>query len=122
MAKLKEDPEREERITMEAVVDAYGPEERAMGWFYYLQDKIQFPFQAKCVAKRRISPLAVGKTVKVVSMAPESECEHEMFVEIEWEKDTLAVPLIQLQPMKADEDTEEAVADWHYWIEQGYRF
>ncbi len=122
MAQSKQDPAREERIMMEVVVDAYGPEERAMGWFYYLQDKIQFPFQAKCVIKRSISPLAVGKTVKVVGMAPESECEREMFVEIEWEKDRLAVPLIQLKPVKPDEDTEEAVADWHYWVEQGYLF
>jgi hypothetical protein len=122
MAQSKQDPAREERITMEAVVDAYGPEEQAMGWFYYLQDKIQFPFQAKCVTKRSISPLAVGKTVKVIGMAPESECEREMFVEIEWEKDKLAVPLIQLKPVKPDEDTEEAVADWHYWVEQGYLF
>jgi Calcium binding len=122
MERSKQDPEREERIMMEVVVDAYGPEERAMGWFYYLQDKIQFPFQAKCVTKRSISPLAVGKTVKVVGMAPESECEREMFVEIEWEKDRLAVPLIQLKPVKSDEDTEEAVADWYYWVEQGYLF
>jgi hypothetical protein len=121
MAKLEEDAEREERIMMEVVVDAYDSEERAMGWFYYLQDKIQFPFQAKCLAKRRSSPLAVGKTVKVVGMS-ESECDHEMFVDIEWEKDVLAVPLVQLQPMNADDDTEEAVADWHYWMAQGRKF
>jgi hypothetical protein len=122
MARSQQEPEREERIMMEAVVDANGPEEQAMGWFYYLEDKIQFPFQAKCVTKRSISPLAVGKTVKVVGMAPESECEREIFVEIEWEKETLAVPLMQLKPVKPDEDTEEAVADWHYWVEQGYSF
>jgi Calcium binding len=29
---------------------------------------------------------------------------------------------MQLQPMKADNDTEEAVADWHYWIAQGRMF
>jgi hypothetical protein len=121
MAQSQQDPEREERITMEVVVDAYDAEERSMGWFYYLQDKIQFPFQAKCVTKRRSSPLAVGKTVKVVGMASE-ECEREMFVEIEWEKETLAVPLMQLKPVKPDADTEEAVADWHYWVEQGYEF
>jgi hypothetical protein len=28
----RKDATREERILMEAVVDAYGPEERAMGW------------------------------------------------------------------------------------------
>jgi hypothetical protein len=46
MANLEQDAEREERITMEIVVDAYGPEEQAMGWYYYLQDTMQFPFTA----------------------------------------------------------------------------
>lgn len=36
MAKVEQDAEREERIMMEIVVDAYGPEEQAMGWYYYL--------------------------------------------------------------------------------------
>ena len=31
MAKVERDEEREERITMEIVVDAYEPEEQAMG-------------------------------------------------------------------------------------------
>lgn len=33
MAKVKEDPKREHRITMEIVVDAYDEQERAMGWY-----------------------------------------------------------------------------------------
>lgn len=122
MAKPSRDEEREERITMEIVVDVYGPEEQAMGWYYYLQDTMQFPFTAVCVSKRRISPLKEGKTVEVVGMAPEDECEQEMFVEIEWEDDILAVPLIQLQAIEADEETQQAVADWHYWVNQGYEF
>jgi hypothetical protein len=36
-------------------------------------------------------------------MAPEEECEHEMFVLICWEKEGLAVPLAQLKPVAADE-------------------
>jgi Calcium binding len=122
MAKEKRDEEREERITMEIVVDAYGPEEQAMGWYHYLQDTMQFPFTAVCASKRRISPLKAGATVEVVGMAPEDECDREMFVEIEWEGDTLAVPLIQLQATEADEETQQAVADWHYWVNQGYEF
>mgnify|MGYP002777159226 FL=1 len=43
---MSRDEERETRIMMEVVVDAYGPEERAMGWYYYLQDTMQFPFTA----------------------------------------------------------------------------
>ncbi len=49
MNKIEKDPEREDRIEMEAIVDAYGPEEQAMGWYYYLQDRIAFPFQGRCL-------------------------------------------------------------------------
>ncbi len=55
-------------------------------------------------------------------MAPEDECEREMFVEIDWDGDTLAVPLIQLNAPEADEETQQAIADWHYWVNQGYEF
>ena len=117
-----EEPEREQRIRDEAVVDAYGPEERAMGWYYYLEERLRFPFSARCTAKRAISPLHIGERVKVVAMAPEEECQREMFVEIKWRDRTVAVPLSQVSPLDADEDTNEAVEDWHYWVEQGYEF
>lgn len=122
MAKIERDAAIEERIRMEIVVDAYGPEEQAMGWYYYLQDTMQFPFTASCISKRRISPLKDGQTVEVVGMAPEDECDREMFVEIHWEGDTLAVPLIQLEASEADEETQQAIADWHYWVNRGYEF
>jgi hypothetical protein len=122
MNKVKEDPEREERIVMDVIVDAYGPEEQAIGWYYYLDDKIQFPFTAKCIEKRSISPLKVGKEVTVVSMASADECEQEMFVTIEWEDEELSVPLMQLEAIAAEADSEEAVSDWHYWVKQGYEF
>jgi hypothetical protein len=34
MSKPRKDRIREERIRNEAVVDAYGPEEQAMGWYF----------------------------------------------------------------------------------------
>jgi hypothetical protein len=40
--KPKKDPVREERIRNEAIVDAYGPEEQALGWYYYLENQIRF--------------------------------------------------------------------------------
>lgn len=122
MTKVEKDEIREHRIAMEAIVDAYGPEEQAMGWYYYLEDRIQFPFEARCVETRRISPLQEGERVKVIQMAPEDECMREMFVEIQWQDRTLGVPLAQLQPLDVDEKTQEAVADWHYWTERGYKF
>ena len=30
------DDEREERIAMEIIMDAYGAEEQAMSWYYYI--------------------------------------------------------------------------------------
>ena len=50
---------------MEVVVDCYDEHERAMGWYYYLDGHLQFPFTANCVTRRAISPLHVndeGKT------------------------------------------------------------
>ncbi len=126
MAKKQPRPDRkrEHRIEMEIVVDAYGEDERAMGWYYYLEDKLQFPFTATCIAKLAISPLRVGDEVEVIGMPGEEECSHEMFVSIRWDrKEGLAVPLSQLKPIgDTDEETREAIDDWHYWVRMGYEF
>ena len=91
--KPKRDETREERILMEIVVDAYNEQERAMGWYCYLEDTLNFPFLTRCISERAISPLRVGDEVEVVGMAPVDECEREMFVETPWaHKHTLAVP------------------------------
>ena len=124
MAKTKKrDEEREQRISMEIVVDAHDEDERAMGWYYYLEDQLQFPFTATCIAKRAISPLRVKDEVEVIGMPSEDECGREMFVTIRWEKEGLAVPLSQLKPIAdIDEQTKQAVGDWHYWVNIGYEF
>ena len=120
MPRPPRDEEREQRIEMEIIVDAYGPEEQALGWYNYLQENLQFPFLTRCIRERAISPLRVGDEVEVVGMGPEEECAHEMFVLTPWDRRTLAVPLSQLEPTVADEQTIQAVEDWHYWVEQGH--
>jgi len=45
-----------------------------------------------------------------------------MFVEIKWQDRMLYVPLVQLQPLNTNEQTLEAVEDWHYWMARGYVF
>jgi len=120
----KRDAKREERITMEIVVDCYDRLEVAMGWYCYLQEKLQFPFTATCMAERAVSPLRVKDKVEVIGMPPEEECESEVFVSIRWDRpEGLAVPLAQLKPTPATEaQTKEAVADWHYWRSMGYEY
>ena len=117
-----EDSAREDRILMEIVVDAYGSDERAMGWYCYLESTLHFPFAARCTTRRAISPLKVKDKVEVIGMPSSDECHREMFVTIRWEKDELAVPLSQLKVIDADEQTRQAVGDWHYWVKQGYEF
>jgi hypothetical protein len=122
MPRIERDEAREERISMEIVVDAYGPEEQAMGWYYYLDDTLSFPFKARCIAERRISPLEEGEEVEVSGILPEDECRHEMFVEIRWAGRALGVPLSQLEALDADDKTQEAIEDWRYWVARGYEF
>jgi Calcium binding len=107
---------------MEIIVDAYGPDEQAMGWYSYLDNQLQVPFRARCRAERAVSPLRVGDEVEVTAMAPEGECGHEMFVMIGWERRGLAVPLSQLEGVNVDEETQRAIEDWRYWVDRGYAF
>src|SRR5215217_7954550 len=53
---IETDEVRERRITMEAVVDAYNEQERAVGWYYYLEGKLNFPFLSHCATRRSTSP------------------------------------------------------------------
>jgi hypothetical protein len=122
--KPKRDDEREERIDMEVLVDCYDRHERAMGWYYYLEDQLRFPFTATCILQRAVSPLRVKDEVEVLGMAPEEECECEVFVMMRWDRpEGLAVPLAQLKPIShSHEQTRRAVADWHYWRSIGYEY
>ena len=121
MTRQAKDEEREERITMQIIVDAYGPEEQALGWYYYLDQNLHFPFSARCIARRSISPLKPGEKVEVVGMPPEEECKHDMFVLIRRKSDQFGVPLMQLEGIDVDKETQQAIEDWHYWVNQGYQ-
>ena len=60
--KPKRDETREKRISMEIVVDAYNEEERATGWYCYLEDTLNFPFLTRCISERPISaPASRGR-------------------------------------------------------------
>jgi len=87
-----------------------------------LDDKIYFPFSAECIVVDKRTPLELGERVTVLQMSGEDYCEHDMYVDVSWKERTLAVPLGQLNPLDADENTTEAIGDWHYWLKQGYLF
>lgn len=114
MANTESDPAREERISREVFVDAYTPEEQALCWYYYLENKLNFPFQA----------LWENETVEVIGMDPDSEDAGSqvqlqvLYREGELE-DVFPVLVTDLQPVNADEEITSAIADLHYWVNQG---
>ncbi|MGR9052774.1 MAG: calcium-binding protein [Gammaproteobacteria bacterium] len=120
MSQPIKDEERENRIMMDIIVDAFRPEEQAMGWYYYLNDTIRFPFKAECFLERPLSPLKAGEVILVKSLCNEDDCLSEMFVEIEWQERSFGVPLAQLRGVEVDDGTQQAIADWHYWVGMGY--
>ena len=116
MARTDKDEEREERIRNRITVDTYSPEEAAWGWHAYLGDTMDLPFEASCITEREESPLEEGETVRVVGMSPTDPTLSQMFVTIEWMGRELGVPLEQLEPVEASSNTDQAIADWQYWL------
>ena len=82
MATPRRSTARERRIEMEIVVDAYNAEERALSWYYYIQERLPANFRAKCISEDAVSPLRQGECVKVIGMAPEDNCRFAIFVRI----------------------------------------
>lgn len=108
------DQERKDRIWSEIVVDAYNPEEQALSWYYYLEEQLTFPFKARCVHERSVSPLREDETVRGTGLPDEETCMHEMFVPTERDDRTVGVSLSQLDGIVLDAEAQQANADWKY--------
>jgi len=122
MSRPEKDETREERIMNEIMVDAYGEEEHAISWYYYLDDVLSFPFRAECSIERNTSPLQKGEKVKALGMSDIDDCIRGMYVQIEWQGREMGVPLVQLKPIDVDDETGQAIEDWQYWVAMGYEF
>lgn len=118
MTWVERDEERDERIEMEIIVDAYTPDEQAYGWHAYLDDVLDFPFEARCTTEREESPLNEGETVRVVGMSSTEPTLTQQYVTVEWMDRTFGVPLEQLDPVNATNETTQAIEDWHYWLDR----
>lgn len=121
MSNTEYDKLREKRIVAEILVDAYNEEEQLMGWYRYLENKLHFPFKAMWLTRGSTSE---DEEVEVLEMSPENDCQEEMLVEVVYKegklKDVFSVPLSHIEVIEVDEATQEALADWLYWVDRGY--
>lgn len=74
------------------------------------------------VSRRTTSPLDVGDEVEVIGMASAEEREHDMLVNVKWHGRTFVAPLSQLEGTGVEDQAQESIEDWHYWVERGYLF
>lgn len=116
---LQEEPEREDRIYDEAIVDAHGDEEIITSWYYHLEEKLDFPFTA---VVRVHSPGTPRQTIRVdmQAMAPVSRCGYwQMWVlgsSGEQPDSTLYhFFLSDIVEAEAGPERLQALADWNYW-------
>ncbi|NWK54710.1 hypothetical protein HW115_03750 [Verrucomicrobiaceae bacterium N1E253] len=73
---------------------------------------MSFPFHALCL--RRTSTLTLRKddVYSVKRMADVEDCDHDIYVMVEFDDDELAVQLTQLEPIgELDDESREAVCD-----------
>jgi hypothetical protein len=82
MKQTAEDKAREERIG-EITADANDMEEVMMGWFYYLDDGVTFPFEAECIEENQVSPLRKGEKVIALELISGEDSGNDFFVRIE---------------------------------------
>jgi len=108
---------RRERIYNEILVDTYGNEEdEMMSWYYYLEDKLSFPFNAVCIKEMAQSPILLNEKLTITGLSDINICGHGMFVNIKYKRRTLAIPMEQIEAVGLPKVLSEAIEDWKYWI------
>jgi hypothetical protein len=121
MPRKKKNPAIEQRLDDEIVVDCYNESERHVAWQCYLEDRLPFPFQARCLNRLPESPLQPGDEVTVTGLLEDDDLAP-MEVLIKWRGRQMAVPLEQLTGIGLDSEAAKAISDWQYWCDRGYLF
>ena len=106
--------EIEHRIDYEIIVDCYEDHEVQMGWYYYMEDKLNFPFTATVEIEKRNGQKELKK-VEVLKSTCKEEFGEDMMVGVAFDEFVHSVPLLSLKNIEADEETLRALGDWVYW-------
>ncbi|MEL7120102.1 MAG: calcium-binding protein, partial [Bacteroidota bacterium] len=107
------------KIDYEIIVDCYDDYEVNMGWYYFFEEALEFPFEAEINLKTRNGKTNLTK-VDVLGIATE-EGNFDEINEISLEvspkgsETTLDVVLSKLKNLKANQSVIEAFEIWNFW-------
>ncbi|MSQ72637.1 MAG: hypothetical protein EXR27_15315 [Betaproteobacteria bacterium] len=82
-----------------------------MGWYCHLEEKIAFPFNARCIAAPVVSPPEKREEVEMPGRAPEEDCMSAMLVAARIAGRKPGVPLVQLEAQGADSASCQGIED-----------
>jgi hypothetical protein len=100
-------------IEDEIIVDCYTEEEANTGWAIYMEENINYPFEAEYLTKTTAGEAQWKKITVVGSETDDSNFDGgEYFVEIELDNFVVAARLDELRNIQADEQTMKAMEVW----------
>ena len=102
-------------IEDEVTVDCYNEYEAYTGWGCYMDDNMNFPFEAEYLVKKR-SGEKVWKKLNVVRADEDNDVYNggEYNVEIELDDIVISVNINKLKNAEADEMTMQALQVWRH--------
>ena len=111
--------EYEEILYNEILVDCKDDYDQNMSWYYYVQDELDFPFEAQIELKKREGG-KVLKSVQVIELSDDEDFHRNsnLKVNIELDDYIIETPLGKLTEIEATERTIEIIKVWKYWIKK----
>jgi len=109
------DDEMQYKIDYEIIVDAYDEYEQSMGWFYFFEETLEFPFTATAQLKRR-DGTTESKRVKLTGLVSKEEDFRDNDFNLEMEQGQYVRPIAYsaLSDIRASDETLEAFEIWDF--------
>ncbi len=109
--------EIQQKIDYEIIVDCHDEIEVSMGWYYFMEEAIKFPFRAVAGIKKRDGSIE-KKEVTITGLASDEEgfMNNDFDLEMEQSGYIANIAFSKLNSIKASSVTLEAFKIWNYWI------
>lgn len=107
-----------DKIENEIIVDCYDDQEVSMGWYYFFQDELEFPFKAEVSLKTRNEgkKLIEIDILKMVDEEQNYESSRLLFeVSLKETELILEIGADKLKNIQGNRSTKEAFEIWNFW-------